>query len=290
MSQLFGYRVVKLWQREAVAYLLPPGATDAVKVSGLRMTFKVEKSLRKSPNKLELSIYNLSKATLSQVQARHTQVELAAGYHDALGQIFKGEARSILPVREGPDWVCKVNCGDGGVAYGYGRGAQSFAPGTKASDVLVGLAKSAKVGVGNAVAAFQKGGVKEGFDTFVHGFTSCGDAQSDIDNVVRTAGFSWSIQDGELQLLRDERDTLGQAEVLSPDTGLVGSPEMGSSERKHGPAFLKVKALLRPQLKPGSVVQVESQGIKGQFRAEKVCHEGDTWGGDFFTTLEARAL
>lgn len=286
--------MTRLFQRQALAYLLPPGETAeserAVVLKGFRMTFKAERSLKKSPNSLELNVYNLTRATLSRVQQRHTQVELVAGYGGHLARIFKGETRSVLPRREGPDWVANLQCGDGAVAFGYGRTNQSFAPGTSLKDALVGIAKQAKVGVGNAVQAFSKGGLEAGFQAFTHGFTATGDAQSDIDAIVRTAGFSWSIQDGELQLLTDERDTSGTAEVLSSDTGLVGSPQMGTPTKKGGAGVLRVKCLLRPQLRPGVAFQVESEGLRGQFRAERVVHEGDTSGGEWFTTLEARAL
>lgn len=282
----------RLLQRKAICYLVPPGedTNRAIAIEGFRTTFKVERSLKKDPNKLELGIYNLRKETLSRIQKRHTLVELAAGYEGTLAQIFHGEAQSILPKRQPPDWVTQVMCGDGGVAYSYGRANQSFAPGTKLVDALSSLAKGAKIGLGNALDAFKKGGLRDGFDSFVHGFTASGDVQTDIDHIVRTAGFSWSIQDGQLQILRSERDTSGLADILAPDTGLIGSPEMGSSERQHGPALLKLKALLRPQIRPGVAFQVESESIRGQFRAEKVTHEGDTAAGDFYTTIEARAL
>lgn len=274
----------QLAQRQAVVVV-----QDAA-VEFLRMTFKVERSIKKDPNTCEVSIWNVAPETLARMQERHATVLLSAGHAGHLGQLFKGNARSVLPVKDKTGWVAKVECGDGGTAYSYGRTNQAFAPGTKIVDALGGVAKSASIGIGNAYQAFQKGGLQAGFDSFVHGFTSSGDAQSDIDAICRTAGFTWSIQDGELQILTTERDTTGEAEVLSVDTGLVGSPEMGSHTRKHGPALLKVKALLRPQVRPGGVVQVDSRAIHGQFRAEKVTHEGDTWGGDWFTTIEARAL
>lgn len=286
--------MTRLFQRECVVYVVPPGDTPeserAIAIDKLRMVFKAERSLKKDPNSLELGIYNLSATTLAKIQARHARVSLAAGYHGHLGQLFQGEARSVLPKRDGANWVAQLTCGDGAVAYSYGRANQAFAPGTKITDAIAGLAKSAKVGIGNAVQAFKKKGLQGGFDSFAHGFTASGDAQSDLDGIIRSAGCTWSIQDGQIQILTGDQDISGTAEVLSPDTGLVGSPEMGSSDKKNGPKLLKVKALLRPQIRPGTAFQVESAGIRGQFRAEKVTHEGDTFGGDWFTSIEARQL
>jgi hypothetical protein len=276
----------RVLQRAAVAYV------NDVAIEKLRMTFKSERHIKKDPNSLELNITNLSRSTLSRIQTRHATVAFAAGYQGSLVQIFKGTAKSILPTHSDKDWVTKVVCGDGGTAYSYGRTNQSFPPGAKTTDVLQGVLKQAGVGIGNAIQAFQKGGLDAALQSFTHGFTASGSAQSDIDTIMRTAGFTWSIQDGELQVLTADNDFQGQVEDITPDTGLVGSPEMGSSDKKGGAALLKVKCLLRPQIKPGVAFQVQSEAFPTprQFRAEKVTHEGDTWAGDWFTTIEGRAL
>lgn len=276
--------MTQLFRRQVVAYV------EGAAVEHLHMVFKAERNIKKDPNSLELGIYNLAPSTLARMQVPRPLVELAAGYAGRVQKLFHGEAYSVLPSSDGKDTITKVMCGDGRTAYSFGRVNQAFAPGTPVLSVVKGVAAQMKVGIGNAVQAFQKGGAQGAFQAFTNGLTASGSASEVLDNVIRTAGFTWSIQDGELQILTSDTDTAGTVDVIAPDTGLVGDPELGSRVSKHKPARVKVKALLRPTIRPGVAFQVESRTVKGQFRAEKVSHEGDSWGGDWFTTIEAAPL
>ena len=54
---------------------------------------------------------------------------------------------------------------------------------------------------------------------------------------------------------------------------------------------LKVKCLLRPEINPGNVVEIESAQIqKALFRAVEVEHNGDTHGQEWTTTLTTLAV
>jgi len=79
--------------------------------------------------------------------------------------------------------------------------------------------------------------------------------------------------------------------LLTPDTGLIGSPERSddieetqSGERKR--LGWRVKSLLNPQIRPGDRLQIKSAEVDGVFRAENVNHFGDTEGGDWYTEAE----
>jgi hypothetical protein len=129
-------------------------------------------------------------------------------------------------------------------------------------------------------------------EQFVHGYSAFGKVASELDHLLKSRGFTWSIQDGQLQVLQVD-GALGDSIIrLAADTGLVGSPEHGNPEKeepltqlsndaadvgfsvtahkKKGPAVLKVKSLLQPGLKPGRRVKVEARGVNGVFRIETV--------------------
>lgn len=259
-----------------------------VKVTGLDLSFKVEKSLGKHPNTCEVDLFNLSRETVARMRIERAPVVVVAGYEEGAGQLFAGDARSITPVRQAPGWVLQVRCGDGEKAYQLGHVAESFPPGTSVKDVVGKVAKQIGVGLGNAVKQLSKGGLK--LDEFTNGLTAMGPGVHTLDNVARAAGFSWSIQDGELQLLTDG-ETSGEAVELTPDTGLVGSPEMINPEKKGEPSRMRAKSLLQPRLRPGGIVEVSSEGFaRRQFRIEKVTHEGDKAGQAWYSTLEAKVL
>lgn len=259
---------------------------DTIRATGLRFQFKAEKSLKKEPNTLDLSITNLSTSTRAGMRTKNAPVILMAGYRDRVEQLFSGDARSIDHVKNGADWVTRVKCGDGEKQYRYARAAESFAPGTAVADVARQLAR--RLGVDDSGAADALAPLSG--RVFQHGYAAWGRASDELDKVLDAHGLTWSIQDGRLQVLADGAAAKGRAVVLSSDTGLVGSPEHGTPQKKGKPAILKARSLLQPSIKPGSVVELRAKNINGQFRCVKVTHTGDTHGNEWFSDLEMHQL
>lgn len=296
-----------LFKRRCAATVIPPALkgdkseTQAgFTVSDLRMSFKVKKTLKKDPNTCELNITNLSAQTRAKMGTKGAKIILQAGYagfdgsNGTVGQIFSGDARTIDQVREGPDWVTKIQCGDGERAYQFVQVSESFKPGTKVSVVLSTIiqlmAKEMKIDPGDSLKRVSK--IQGNLDMFIHGYAAVGKASRELDKVLSAVGLSYSIQDGKLQILGDADPTLEPAVFLSPDSGLIGSPAYCTpkKEGKKAKAVLKLKSLLQPTLKPGRTVVIESEGRKGQFRIEQLMHTGDTAGGDWFTELEVQPI
>jgi hypothetical protein len=88
-------------------------------------------------------------------------------------------------------------------------------------------------------------------------------------------------------LLPDGGFTAEEAVLLTPATGLIGSPEHGTPDKKHAASVLKARSLLQPAIKPCKRVVIRSQSISGTFCVQKVTHHGDTAGGDWYSDLEA---
>lgn len=262
---------------------------DTLRVDGLRVQFKAEKTLKKEPNTLDLSITNLSAQTRAGMQKKGAKVVVLAGHADQIGQIFAGDARTIDHVRKGPDWVTRIQCGDGERAYRYALTNKSFKAGTTVADVVKALANDLGIGVGNALAQIAAQNPR-GFAQYINGHAAYGNAARELDKVLRTAGFTWSIQDGQLQLLRVDETTKDSLALFSPATGLIGSPEHGAPDKKGKASVLKVKALLSPLVRPGRRVKLESESATGVYRAEKVTHQGDTAGQDWYTDMELKPV
>ena len=94
----------------------------------------------------------------------------------------------------------------------------------------------------------------------------------ELGRLCDSIGYTWSVQDGNLQLLPNGGALAREAILLSPDTGLVGSPEQG----KHG--VVKAKAFLVPGLVPGQTVQLQSRGTSGNYRIETAEYTGESRG------------
>lgn len=289
----------------AVVATAPDGTEtiDVEQVEDLRIQFKVKKTLKKEPSTCEFSISNLSEKSRALFQKKNLRIVLEAGYEDSSAQLFSGQSRYTDQILNGATWTTKVFCGDGERPYRYLRVAESFRPGTLVSDVIQNVMQALGLPVVGHLAD-----LRALTEQFVQGYTAFGKVAAELDHLLKSRGFEWSIQDGQLQILKVDGATGEDIIRLAPDTGLIGSPEHGSPEKdlpvaqlsplaadvdytvqatkKKGPAVLKVKSLLQPGFRPGRRVQVESRGVNGVFRIETVEHEGDTFGGPWYSTLE----
>lgn len=259
-------------------------------IEGLRVSFKAKKSIKKEPNDCEIQVYNLSEHSRAALQSKGTKIILEAGYEGDTSQVFAGDSRIIDHVHEGPDWITKVQCGDGERAYRYARIVESFAPGTPVADVFAKVAAATGLDVIDAVAtvrAFLPGA------QYTQGYTAYGRASSELDCILKGRGLEWSIQDGRLQVLSETGTTKDTATLLSAETGLIGSPAHGSPDTGNTPGkpakkpqVLKVKCLLNPRIKPGGRVVVQAEAIKGTFKVQTLTHSGDTHGAEWYSELE----
>lgn len=278
-------------------------AVESLLITDLRVAFRVKKTLKKEPNECEVTISNLSEKSRAALQKKHVKVILEAGYADTLAQLFAGDSRFVDQIHDGATWNTKIQCGDGERAYRYLRVAESFRPGTRVSDVVNTVAKALGMRVVGHTAELAK--VTE---QFVQGYTAFGKVAHELDHLLLSRGFTWSIQDGTLQVLKVDGATGDSILRLAADTGMIGSPEHGSPEKdaplpqlsgdaedagftvpakkKQGPPVLKVKSLLQPGLRPGRKVKVESVGVTGVFRVETVEHTGDTHGEPWFSEIQ----
>lgn len=264
-------------------------SAQVTNIENLRVSFRVNKSLVKDPNSAEIKIYNLSSTTRAALPGTGAKVILRAGYATTMQQIFIGDARAITSKKEQTEFVTAIECGDGQRAVQHARVSASFGPNAAISDVINTIGRVTKMDLGNLAAAAN---TLPPSQQYVHGYAAHGNALKELDKVLKVAGLEWSIQDGALQLLTPGEATTEEVIELSSESGLIGSPEMATGEKKEGkgtPAarpILHAKSLLQGGFRPGRRVQVKSRTHQGLFRCVKVDHVGDTAGGDWFSDLE----
>lgn len=256
------------------------GVADRRGVVGMRVRFNIIKSRKKEPNNSEITITNLSPSRRSSLQHKGVHVLLEAGYKDTgVSRLFSGDVRTVDHVRSDADWDTVMHLGDGERAWKYARVNVSHAPGTRSSDVLRSLADAMGLELGNAGQQADKLNSK-----LDQGFCAAGSASRALDLFVRSIGKEWSVQDGELQILDPYAHLDLPVPEISPDTGLIGSPEMGSPPAKGKPALVKFKSLLIPT-KPGARVKLKSKRYDGYVTVQACTFSGDTSGDDWFTEI-----
>jgi hypothetical protein len=251
---------------------------EALRITGLRVTFKVEKDLKPEPNKSEITVYNLGPESRQALETNGVPVLLLAGYADGdnVSQCFSGDARLITSEKAGVDWVTRIFCGDGERAYSTERFTESAKPGAKVGDFVLKLVKKLAKDPGNALSV-----VTNETRTFASGYATSGLASSELTRQLKSLGYEWSVQDGRMQILKDGESIQEMGPLFTPDTGLIGTPTAATPDAKGGPQQWKVKVLLEPRLRPGQRFEVERTVSKDgrpakreQFLAVKVTHVG----------------
>lgn len=257
---------------------------DDIAQPTLRVQFKVEKGDRKTPNSANVTVYNLSDASRSSIQEKGATTIIEAGYVGSTQQIFKGDLIYASTRRDGPDWVTEFQSGDGAARYRGKRINESFPRGAKLKQVVKTAAEAIGVDLGNTVDRMTQGGFRGSIDEFARGLVLQGKATTELEKLLKSIGLGYSIQDGALQILGGNETTQAAAVKISPATGMVGSPEVGEK------GIVNVRTLLQGLIKPGLKVDIEAKEFTGFFKCIKVTHTGDTWGGDWYTDLEAKPL
>jgi hypothetical protein len=245
---------------------------DTLLVSDLQVTFEVKRSLSaKTANSAEVKLVNLAESTRKRLQGMHDVfVSIEAGYSDGMSVIFRGELHEAFSTREGTEWSTQVTSNDGSTARKKKRIQHSFPANTRVSDIIVACAKALEVGLGNTEKAASSAawfGVTPA--TVQTGYVASGDALSQLDRVCRSCGLEWSIQDNQLQLLPRGQPIAEQGIVLTPSSGLIGSPELGKGR------MVRCRTLMIPNLLPGRRVELRTKHVQGVYRVETTHHKGD---------------
>lgn len=256
---------------------------NAVVVRDLRVVFQIQKSLSKDPNTCEISIFNLAERTRGEVQAKPLHVRVDAGYDGNLERLFTGDLRFAQSKRQPVDWETVLQVADGDRAIRHARVNKSYKAGVNVKQALSDIAKSMGLKMPHSVDD-----AKELATSFVSGLALQGPSQAEMERLLKPRGYSHSIQDGQLQILKSTTAQTGIATIIAQDTGMVGSPEFGTPDKKSGKPTLTVKTLLKPSVSPGGLIKVESDAVSGVFRVERVTHSGDTHGQDWYTTIESK--
>jgi hypothetical protein len=250
---------------------LTVGDTD---ITGLDIAFEIEKDLSPEPNPCSVEIYNLgvkNRAILSGY--KRVPVMLKAGYKDQVSVIFRGDMIKVTHIKEGPDWKTILSTGDGAQAIQTARINKSFSKGTPVKTVIKEIAEQLKIPSGSALKQLDVVTDKLG-----RGFMASGNPMDELCRLLRSYGYSASVQSNNLQILKQGHALDKQAINLTADSGLKGTPEVGSDKK------IQVQAVLMPELLPGQMVHIESVVFNGFATIQSVRFEGanfgDVWGAE----------
>jgi hypothetical protein len=278
---------VKLARRRAK---LKFGQFEVDSEGGLAFSFDVVRDLKKEPNQATFNVFNLSESRRREFEQGTDKIaSLLVGYDgQQLLEVFRGDVQvGVNTQTDRGDFVCTIKAADGERGFRGGRTSRSFRRGTGFLDVARGLAEDLIAGRGNLEETLQgqlAGGVTSQAE---HGTVVTGSAADELDRLMRSHGLEWSIQGGALQVLR-RGEGLNPPVILSPDSGLIGSPEIEAPESPRQPALIKCRSLLSAELFPGRLVEVRSKFVRATGRIERAKYQGDTFSEQWYVDLEVK--
>lgn len=262
MTELFGRK-----------YRLQIGLLE---IEQLTVEFLIKTSLKREPNTMEIKVFNLSEKSRDLIESSTDRIQLDAGHESTgIGTLFIGDVSRATSKYEGASWVTSIEAGDGRDRVRSARSAASHAPGTGIGDILRGVVNDLGVGEGNLPD------VLSGLNRSIPAQrTVNGSSARVLEEIVASEQLEWSIQRGNLQFLQRGRALAGEAIVLRPGTGLIGSPDRDKD------GIVSCDANIMPDLFPGRAVRLESRKIVGDFRCARAEYKGNNRRGDWKTALK----
>jgi hypothetical protein len=280
---------MSLFNRVATLLIGEPGSPEGLLIKELHITFKIKKTEKPETNTCEIEVYNLSESSRKKIYKLRDIIILQVGYLDnseLLENIFTGNITNLNHLRQGPDWITKMESNDGENDLNNKKVTLKYKEGTGAKQVLNDLINTFGI---------PKDFISNLTDIqFGKGFSFEGMAKDAFNKLANKLGFNWSIQDRKLQIIKNGDSTDKPVIFLSPKSGLIGSPEYledlsdsqdaGATDKRPG---WRVNSLLYPGATIGGKIEIESQEIKkgSIFKIINIEHAGDTHGNDWNTSL-----
>lgn len=295
------------WLRKAS--LIVVEGEKGLDLSEMRFTFSVQNADTQSPNNASIRVYNLSDATARKVQGEFSRVVLQAGYEETgYGVIFDGTIKQFRFGREDAKTkYLDILAADGDLGYNFGVINKTLAAGSSSGERVQALTDALRQrGVVAGKGLDATGGV------LPRGKVLFGMARDLMRNEARALGSTWSIQNGQVQVVPLSGYLEGDAVDLNSLSGMIGIPE----QTEDG---IRVRCLLNPRLRIGGRVHINNADVNqliqqnpaaapvpfnqwtgiqllakvtadGFYRLFVVEHKGDSRGQEWYTDMICLAI
>lgn len=216
-------------------------------------------------NTCSLRIFNLTLDNRTQIykdRFRFDQLKriiFRAGYGDNMPVVFQGNVSQAWSVREGTDYITQVECYDSGFAFVNGETNSVFAKGISNASIFESLI--------NQLPDANLGAIGDYPNTLPRGTSFSG---SITDILKELSGGGFFIDNGKAHVLGDNEAIEGELQVITSDSGLLGTPVREET-------FLNFDMIFEPRLILGQVVQLESvtaANFNSFYKVKSLHHRG----------------
>lgn len=274
---------------------------------GLRITFETTQKDASTPNVARIGIFNLKDSSTQPAFYVGKTVTLSAGYvGSSIYVLFKGQILQARNLRaDVTDKVLAILATDGSEPRNYAVVNKTLSAGHTHYDRAMACFEPMKA-FGIGLGYIDKDALSK--VKFPRGAALFGSAKDWLRQTSAATRTSWSIQNGKLQILANDKTLPGGEIVLNSRTGLVGLPVQTIQG-------IEGAALLNGQIVPGRVVRIDQKSIQqaefdpsitgapnnaqlqqfglstdGRYKIFYVGHLGDTRGEPFFTNFIGVAM
>jgi hypothetical protein len=237
----------------------------------LAVDFDVKHTNGKEPSVGNFAIYNLTEETRKRIASDAVGIRFYGGYEGNEKLLYSGSIEKVFNKRQGNDIQTELRCGDGFREFTKSVTSKTYASGATKEEIVSNIAKD--MGLGLKVAKGALTGVMNGSKTLD------GLSKDVLSEIVP----NWSIVDGEINISGSAVTPMSDDAVLiKSDTGLLESPTITEKG-------VNVKAQIDPDIRPRSLLKVESMTVNGLFVVQSVQFVGNNYGGAFDMNIEAIA-
>lgn len=254
--------------------------------TNLRVSFDIKKTLEQTENEATIEVYNVSKDSyklLQQINETYV-VQLSVGYGQLIDTIFTGNIENSYYYREKSNWILCIKGKDGQELIQDSIIDKSYRAGFDIKNVLLDMIKTSNIlpkGAYDNAIKWIENKIPLGTKT-QNGLSISGRLIDEINKLLSEFNASLSIQDEQAKIIYNNSNNEDNIFLISPATGLIGSPKDKGSEEG-----LEFKCLLIPKLKPGTLVKIESNTVNDYYRIDNIIYKGDTYGNDWECKCEA---
>lgn len=260
-----------------------------------QITFSIKKDNNKDPNQAEIVVYNLSEDTVNYINRgirNNLAVALAVGYEgEELVMVFKGTIQWVSDTFDSVDRKTTLHCLDGGINIAEARTSRSYPKGTKIKRVVTDLVKDLGTTEGNIHV--------DNDQTLSSATAMCGNTSHYLEHICKSIDHNVSIQDGSVYVTPRSQMSSARSAYISPETGLIGSPEpfhndikptkkvtKSSKKAKKPTDGVKFKCQMNGAILPEKTIWLKSRDYDGPFKVVSVSHNGDKEGKEWVTEVE----
>jgi len=252
---------------------------------GLRITGQFSKTIMGMPSPSTISIYNLTEDTRNAIKGSLTKVTVEAGWSNTdLRKEFQGSVLNSFSERNGSDIVTKIICLPGYGAMVRGVSSITFSAGTPLKTAVKTLAANLP---GINVSDNHINGITGKIGN--RGFSFAGSTKDALTRMAEEYGFSWSIQDGNVNVIGDSFMLKDYYELNGEDGGLISVTPILS-----GPMQLQtgvnINALHIPGLTAGKTIRIKSSISKkysGDYRIHTMKSDIDAYAESWRMSIES---